>query len=308
MRILIADDEVVSRRLLETTLRKWGHEVVAVDDGGEAWDLLDHDDAPRLAILDWTMPVIDGLGLCRNIRARRGAEYTYVILLTARGQKQDIVRGLNAGADDYITKPFDPEELRMRLSAAVRILDLQAELIAAREALQQQATHDYLTGLLNRSAILDFLQHAISHSNREGTSVGVIMADLDMFKDINDRFGHKAGDTALCEVAQRMTETLRDYDAVGRYGGEEFLIVLPGCDVASTVELAERLRRQIAARPLAIPECAVSLSLSLGAVASEDSPMADMDALVNAADAALYNAKRAGRNRVAVGSAESVAG
>ena len=302
MRVLIAEDDPVSRHMLEGMLDKWGYEVESAWDGGQAWDLLCVDDPARLVILDWAMPVLDGLEVCERIRTHQNGHYTYVLLLTIRGRKEDVVKGLDAGADDYVTKPFDAEELRMRLEAAGRVLNLQSELLEAREALQQEATHDHLTGLKNRPAILEVLHKELNRGLRTNSSVGILLGDLDRFKAINDQFGHKAGDIALQEVSRRMSSVLREYDAVGRYGGEEFLVVLPGCDARRSAELAERLCRQVAAEPVIVGDQSVMITCSLGAVATADSPNADMDVLVNAADAAMYSAKRAGGNRVTVGS------
>ena len=231
---------------------------------------------------------------------RREGQYTYVILLTARGRKEDVVFGMEAGADDYITKPFDADELKVRLRAATRILDLQSELIAAQETLRHQATHDSLTGLWNRMAIMDRLQQELARACRENGSVGAIMVDVDHFKRINDTFGHKSGDAALCEVARRLKQAVRLYDAIGRYGGEEFLIVLPGCDVTATAHQAERMRTSILAEGVNLGPRTLGLTISLGVASSGPGQEIDGESLVHAADTALYRAKHAGRNRVEV--------
>ena len=185
---------------------------------------------PQMLILDWVMPKIDGVELCRRIRARNRAPYQYILLVTAKDDKQDKISGLEAGADDYLTKPFDRSELHARLRAGRRILALQDDLIQAREGLRFQATHDVLTGNLNRGAILDLLRRELERAVRSQSAAGILLLDLDHFKKINDTYGHLTGDRVLKEVAQRIRGAVRSYDAVGRYGGEEFLVVLPGCD------------------------------------------------------------------------------
>lgn len=291
MQVLIAEDDAVSRCLLEATLRKLGYEVVVARDGAAAWTILESDDSPRLAVLDWMMPFRDGPQLCREVRKRSDQPYTYMILLTTRDQKQDIVEGMSAGADDYLAKPFDPRELEVRLLAGRRILDLH-------EALRVQATHDALTGLWNRAAILDLLQRELFRAKREGSPVGIIMGDLDHFKQINDTYGHPTGDVVLREAARRLVSALRRYDFVGRFGGEEFLIVLPGCDLRSLATRAEALREKVCGTPVETPEGPVPIAISLGITASEAARDQDPHLLLANADKALYRAKSGGRNRV----------
>ena len=297
MRVLIAEDDPISRRLLERTLSKWNYEVVVTCDGDEAWKLLRRADSPKLAILDWMMPGTSGVDVCRKLRRLTGREYVYIILLTAKGNRDDLVEGMDAGADDYIVKPFDARELHVRVRAAQRIIDLQAELIAAREALRVQATRDALTGLWNRAAIFDILRRELARARRKETYVAVLMADVDHFKKVNDTYGHQAGDAVLRDVAGRMESVVRDYDAVGRYGGEEFLIVSSECDLTHGVELAERVRERIASKPFATPAGQLNATISLGVAAVRGPEHLDGDALVRAADEALYQAKQAGRNR-----------
>src|SRR5581483_5693906 len=280
-------------------LSEWGYEAVIVEDGGQAAALLQSDQCPRLAVLDWTPCGIDGVELCRQVRASTRSQYIYILLLTARTQSQDIVMGMEAGADDYITKPFNPAELRARLWAGRRILQLQEQLVQAREALREQATRDGLTGLWNRMTILEILDRELSRACRERGSVSVVMADLDYFKQINDMCGHIAGDAVLRQAAQRMHANVRQYDSIGRYGGEEFLIVLPGCDLRGGMAQAERMRAALAAAEFVLPEGAPSVSCSVGvAAATNVSGAIDAHRLVREADAALYLAKRNGRNRV----------
>ncbi len=245
MQVLIADDEIVSRRLLESSIRRWGYEVVVAADGLEAAHILQRPDTPKLAVLDWLMPGLDGVQLCDQVRQRESETYVYILLLTAKHTKSDVVQGLEAGADDYIIKPFDPQELRVRLRAGKRILYLLEQLTTARETLRDQAARDPLTQIWNHNSIIELLDDELARADREGTSVGVILLDLDHFKRINDQYGHLTGDQVLREAAAAMSGTIRPYDAVGRYGGEEFLVVLPGCDVVNSTSHAERLRQAL---------------------------------------------------------------
>lgn len=300
MKILIAEDDPISRRLLETILGKWGYEVVVALDGAQAWKILEARDSPKLAILDWMMPGMDGIEVCRRVRDRDGAPYVYVLLLTARSQREDLVQGMEAGADDYVTKPFDANELKVRLRAGRRILELQEQLMSAQEALRDQASRDPLTGIWNRNAIFDILRREVARSERENTPLAIVMIDLDHFKQLNDTYGHMAGDAVLREATARMSVNIRTYDAVGRYGGEEFLIVLPGCDVCSGAARAERLREAVAMHPFDTSEGRLTVTCSLGVASTAGSNTFDCDTLIRIADAALYRAKHNGRNRVEV--------
>ena len=305
MKILVAEDDPVSRRLLEVTLSKWGYEVVICADGQAAWDVLKAPDAPQLVILDWMMPRLDGLQVCKNVRnpdERPMEPYVYIILLTAKSQKTDMVIGLEAGADDYLTKPFDAQELRMRLRAGRRILDLLDELVQAREIMREQARKDSLTQLCTRATVLELLKHELDraqrHSMDKDAPVSVVLADLDHFKHINDTYGHLAGDAVLRETARRMRDAIRPYDSIGRYGGEEFLLVLSNCDTIGATALAERLLQAVRQDTIVLAEGTVSVTLSAGVATSGS--VQDPETLVGAADAALYRAKRGGRNRVEV--------
>jgi diguanylate cyclase (GGDEF)-like protein len=298
MKVLIADDDAVSRRLLQVSLTKAGYDVAVSVDGAEALTIANRADCPRLMVLDWMMPHVDGVEVCRAVRKLAREPYVYIILLTARGRQEEIVEGLEAGADDYITKPFDLDELKARLRAGRRILDLQEQLVSTREQLRIQATHDSLTGLLNRFAILEALGREVTRSAREGTRAGVIMADLDHFKQVNDTYGHAVGDAVLRESARRMLSSIRAYDSIGRYGGEEFLIIAPGCGVNEATLQAERLRASVSAAAIDAAGSPVLMTMSVGVAAGSDGKQADD--LLRAADEALYQAKDAGRNRVEV--------
>jgi diguanylate cyclase (GGDEF)-like protein len=303
MRVLIADDSLVSRHLLEATLRKWNYEVKVACDGTEAWNMLRSDDPPRIAILDWVMPGMSGPEVCKRVRehAKNGElNYTYLLLLTSKSQREDLIEGMEAGADDYLTKPFDQHELKVRLRAGSRVIDLQRELVAAREELREQATKDFLTRIWNRSSILDILQRELIRGAREKRSLGVVLADLDHFKAINDTFGHFAGDAVLREFTRRVSGVMRSYDAIGRYGGEEFLVVLPGCDDLCTASQAERMRVSVAQDPILIDDQHHQLTASFGAVCFRPEMNVTAESLIRIADDALYEAKRQGRNQTVV--------
>jgi two-component system cell cycle response regulator len=300
MRILIADDSIVSRHLLDATLRKWGYEVVVACDGVEAWNYLQTEDAPKLAILDWVMPGLTGPEVCRRVREKVHDKdaYTYILLLTSKSLREDLIEGMESGADDYITKPFDQHELKVRLRAGTRIIDLQRELVAAREELREQATKDFLTRIWNRSSILDIFQRELSRGARENRWVGLVLADLDHFKSVNDTYGHFAGDAVLREFARRMQSVTRPYDAVGRYGGEEFLIVLPGCDATCTANQAERMRAALANEAMSISDQPHLVTCSFGATSWSPGMDPSVEALIRITDNALYMAKGQGRDRV----------
>jgi len=297
-RILIAEDDPVSRRVLETLLKKWGHEIVVANDGLEAVRLLESREAPRLAVLDWMMPGLEGVQVCQRIRQDTTRPYMYLLLLTARSQKDDLVRGLESGADDYLTKPFDAQELRARLHVGKRILELQDNLIAAREKLLYQATHDALTGISNRGVSLDALRRERSRQTRESGSFAIILLDIDHFKYVNDTYGHPAGDAVLTEAAQRIKGCIRPYDTLGRYGGEEFLIVLPTADGPGAVCVAERIREAFESQPFVTEREKIAITVSLGVAASGGRNTFNAEALLQIADEALYRAKQMGRNRV----------
>lgn len=300
MKVLIADDSLVSRHLLEVTLRRWGYDVVSASDGDQAWEILQRDPPPAVAILDWMMPGMTGVEVCRSVRKRAQEPYTYILLLTSKNRREDLVEGMEAGADDYISKPFDQNELNVRLRAGTRLVELQCELVATREALREQATKDSLTCVWNRASILDILNRELSRSAREGGPVGVVLLDLDYFKNVNDTHGHFAGDAVLQEAAWRMRDSIRPYDAIGRYGGEEFLILLPGCDDNSTVAQAERLRAVLSKELLAINEVKLTITGSFGCTSAASKERVTAETLIRRADEALYIAKRLGRNRTAM--------
>jgi diguanylate cyclase (GGDEF)-like protein len=296
MKILIVDDEPESRRLLAVYLKWAGHEVVEAEDGRDGWETFQREQA-RLVISDWMMPEMDGPQLVHHIRAAGGPGYTYIIMLTALDSKPNIITGLEAGADDYLTKPFNADELLARIRIGERILKLEENLTASRQQMEYLALHDGLTGLLNRRALHEHAEAELSRAARSATPFSLILLDVDHFKSINDQYGHAAGDAALRLVANTLTQQVRAYDAVGRWGGEEFLILLPNTALAEARAAAERIREAIEAARLPLVEGGgVRLTASLGVAMLADHQ--SLHELTQQADAALYRAKQAGRNQV----------
>jgi diguanylate cyclase (GGDEF)-like protein len=296
-RVLVVDDSPVYQHLIAAHLREWGFEIVAANNGLQAWEILRRPGAPLLALVDWVMPGMDGVELCRKLRSQEGPEeYIYTILLTAKNGRSDLLKAMEAGVDDFLAKPFDELELKARLLVGQRLVLVHQELIAAREAMRNAATYDGLTGLLNRREIMESLKRELSRAAREKQPVSIIMADLDYFKRVNDQYGHLAGDEVLKEVARRLTAGVRAYDRVGRYGGEEFLVVLPGCDVVTAFTRADHLRGLISSKAIHAGSVATNITLSMGLAVADGS--LDPDGLLNQADLGLYKAKQNGRNRV----------
>ena len=288
------------RRLLENRLHAWGYEVVLAEDGEKAWKILTRTErAPDLIILDWMMPGIHGVELCQRIRGLQRNPYQYILLISGKGEKQDVIQGLDAGADDYLTKPLDIGELQARLRAGKRILALQQELIQAREHLRYHATHDFLTGLWSRGAALNLLSGELERGSRTVSPTGLLMIDLDHFKSVNDKYGHPSGDAVLKEVAGRINRAVRSYDFVGRYGGEEFVAILSNCSPADLRLIAQRACEAVSSMPVTADAVRIAVTVSIGGVVTTNGTTGEQ--LLSAADSALYEAKRLGRNRVSIG-------
>jgi two-component system, cell cycle response regulator len=296
MKILIADDEVVSLRILEKTLERAGYEVAAVSDGRKAAEALCDPSGPRLALLDWVMPQLDGPAVCRTVRRKRSQRHVYLVLLTSKSSKQDIIEGLESGADDYLIKPFDPGELKARIHTGLRILELEDNLLEAREDMRYKATHDSLTALLNRGTILELLTGELNRKYRNKNSISIVLGDLDHFKLVNDTHGHVAGDEVLREVGRRLLGSVRSYDFVGRYGGEEFLVVLNNCGADTLMDRAEEIRKAIGGPPVRTSQGSIPITMSLGVFASYPRDDRPLEEILCEVDGALYAAKSAGRN------------
>ena len=293
MKVLIADDDALSRKILEDALSKWGYEIIMAHNGNEAWDILEKSDRPNLAVLDWIMPGMDGVEICKRLRKLSLPNYVYVILLTARNKREDVIYGLESGADDYIIKPFNHEELKSRLQIGQRIIELEHRIL-------RLASTDYLTGLLNRRAFLERLERELNRCQREASPMGIIIMDIDHFKKVNDNYGHQAGDLVLQELSTTLVTLCRVYDFIGRYGGEEFIVCLPGADKWNTYQIAERMRSIVENKNILLPDkgTSVSVTASFGIVSMEPGQRKSADRLINEADEALYRAKDQGRNQV----------
>ncbi len=299
MKVLIADDDPIALLYLESALENEGYEVITALDGKSACDLLLHANAPMLAILDWMMPEMDGVAVCRAVRENVRDHYIYLIMLTSKKEAQFTIEAIDAGADAFMSKPYSIEELQVRVRAGKRISELEQEL-------RLKATRDSLTGLYNRGAIVDILRKAMARHERDSYPVSIIFADIDQFKRTNDNYGHPAGDEVLREVARRTTHVLRPYDSFGRYGGEELLIVLPDCGAKGALVVAERVRSAIANQPVTTNFGEISTSLSLGVAVANGETSLQFDDLIQLADSALYQAKDNGRNCVVSANCEFV--
>ncbi len=301
LKILVVDDEQIDRRVVEKTLARLGHDVILADSGEAAWKII-QEEPIRFVLTDWNMPLMTGIDLIKKIRSTTLPSYVYTILVTSNSKDEDIVKGLYAGADDYITKPFNPTELEARVAVGERMLALEDGLMQANNQLEKLAMVDSLTGLLNRRAIYKFARGELERARRVSEPISVIFLDIDKFKSVNDEFGHLTGDEALRLVAQVIKKRSRAYDGLGRWAGDEFLVVLPGASATDAQKAATRIVEGIAATKLAIPDGGIlSLSASAGVTtqAKMTGAIAILDDIIQAADEALYRAKDAGGNQVA---------
>jgi len=293
MKILIAEDDPIFKAILENNLKKWGYQIVSTSDGRQAWDIIKKPDCPNIVISDWMMPEMDGLELCRNVRALGAPRYVYFIILTAKGEQQDILQGLEAGADDFLTKPIDYIELKYRIRIGERIIGLEEKVL-------ELARKDSLTDTLNRRAFMEKLDRELERAARKNIPLSLLMTDIDHFKQVNDRYGHIAGDRALKQFVSQMGQAIRPYDFIGRYGGEEFILCLPDCSIREGRAIAERMRKKIETTDMHIskskPSIRITASFGISSLASADETNAE--SLIKKADNALYTAKNEGRNCV----------
>lgn len=299
--ILIVDDDPVTRKLLERTLTKRGYPVTVMDDGRKAFERFQKEFFP-LVVSDWMMPGMDGLEICKAIRGVETEGYVFIILLTSRDNREDIVRGLEAGADDYLTKPFNPAELVARINTGVRVLELERSLKMANDEIRTLSITDQLTGCYNRLYMAERMDPEIKRAKRYGHWLSVIMCDLDHFKNVNDTYGHQTGDTVLKGFVDIINASTRDkVDWAVRYGGEEFIIILPETDLQGAQVVAERLRNSVAETAFTADGVTFSITASFGVTSlNEKTPWEKLsiDVIIQQADGLLYAAKDGGRNQV----------
>jgi diguanylate cyclase (GGDEF)-like protein len=300
MQILIVDDDPVARQILRSSLVRCGYQVIEKADGQAAWEYLQTEPV-RFMITDWVMPCMEGLELIRKVRAANFSKYIYMIILTGKGDKGDMVDGLSAGADDYLVKPFDLNELRARVMIGKRILDLEDRLHSARDQMEIVAMHDSTTDLLNRRAIYNHAEAELNRAQRDHQPCCLAMIDIDHFKNVNDHYGHLTGDRALRHVADCIVHSVRSYDWVGRWGGDEFLVVFPNTDPATAAHIAERIRATILDDPLSLANHQfLPLQVSMGITIAQPGPTLSLDTLIQQTDESLYQAKESGRNRFVI--------
>lgn len=309
MKTLIVDDDPLQRQLLCASLGREGHDVIEAADGVQAWDLLQRDSGNiPLVITDWMMPELDGLELIQRIRSANFSHYTYIIIVTAKDSKEDVVVGLDSGADDYLVKPFDPKEMRSRVAIGRRILSLETRLRESLSQLHIMATYDSLTNLFNRRVVYERAQVELERARRDKQPLSLVLLDIDHFKDVNDQHGHLIGDQALRMVANTISQGKRPYDLAGRWGGEEFILVLPTTSLDTARLISERIRERVAALCYTLPDATcLSLRISSGVSSTEaNEEEVTLGSLIQQADDALYHAKEHGRNRVSVYSVDFI--
>jgi len=298
VRILIAEDETVSRRVLKMTLESWGHEVIEARDGAVALQILQNDDPPKLAILDLSMPEMDGIKVCKQVRQNSSATPSYIILLTANTRKELIVTGLEAGADDYVTKPFDTDELHARVKVGMRMVDLQlslaqrvAELELAQESLRNLSLTDDLTGLYNRRGFFALAKQQLNSARREGRHASLVYIDMDGLKRLNDTHGHEIGSRVIQEVGDILRETFRSSDLIARIGGDEFVVFETSNDQIDEGNDVQRLQNNVT-RHNAQQVRDYEISLSIGVASMDSDSSLTLEELLENGDKTMYQQKR----------------
>ncbi|GAA0858404.1 diguanylate cyclase [Aliiglaciecola litoralis] len=290
MKVIVAEDDPVTQLLISETLKRWDYHVLVAKNGLEVLALLAEHGDVQLFLLDWQMPELDGIELCKKLKTSRGTSCCYIIMLTSKKATENIVQALDSGADDFISKPFSPEELKVRLKVGCRIIETENSLL-------HQAHHDGLTNTLNHRAIVDVLSQLWSRSVRDKSSLAVLMLDIDYFKRINDSYGHQVGDYALKHFCKLVKQELRPYDSLGRYGGEEFAVCLPSTEADEAMIVAQRIRTCVESHPVEYDGLNFTMTVSIGVSVFSENQQSYKELLLDA-DRAVYDAKSKGRNAV----------
>jgi two-component system cell cycle response regulator len=297
-KVLIIDDSPVARKLVELPLLQKGYSLIFATNGRSGVELFE-EHRPEVVITDWMLPDLSGQEVCQRIRSSSRDSYAYIVVLTAQTGKANLVQALALGADDYLTKPFHRGELLARVGVGARITGLQRQTEAKNKQLEELALTDALTGLPNRRAIEDWAATQLSNAARHGFPFWVALADLDHFKQVNDTFGHDAGDAVLKTFSNILKGSLRRGDLCGRLGGEEFLLVLTHTDKANALKVIDRVRMALSSTPVTFGGCTIAVTASFGLAGFDGNQKASpFGCLRELADAALYSAKRSGRNRI----------
>ncbi|CAA0100154.1 diguanylate cyclase [Zhongshania aliphaticivorans] len=292
MDVLIVDDDAITRFALSAALEEWGFVSVLAENADQALKTLATETTPHLLIIDWSMPGMSGPDLCKTIRKREDGQFFYILMLTGKEGNEAIIEAMEAGADDFLSKPFDHRVLKVRIAAGSRIVRLE-------QTLNQLASRDALTQCWNRRMIDELFANSIAESTRKRSKFSLMVLDIDHFKRVNDTFGHSAGDAALKHVVNILNTNLREYDQVGRYGGEEFVILLPATDRNEAWGVAERIRSAIQFQPTILnDDLKIDVTASIGIAEFDRSRDANQSAFFERADKALYTAKQTGRNRI----------
>lgn len=290
MQVLIADDCPTTRNVLKKFLVKWGYDPVTAEDGEQALTQLTEDNAPRLAILDWNMPRVEGPVVCQRLRDSNLERYTYVIFLTAKEGEENLAEAMKSGADDYVTKPVSELELKYRLEAGRRVIELQDRILKSQRKIDVLSTHDLLTGVLNRASVFDRLKQELDRSRRKQSPVGIMTVQSNDLKATNEQLGRDAGDELLTEVGARLNQVIRTYDHVGRLEGGRFIIILPDTDREQTRKTTDRVLQALAANPLCVAGKPIVPSFNIGVCNSLDIGY-DFEALLSGVDDATEQAR-----------------
>lgn len=300
-RVLLTDDEPVQRMLIGRMLSRAGYEVIMAEDGQQALEKMKEQEY-CLLITDWEMPNLDGIGLCRAVRSMNLPYYTYTIILTSRDASEHVVMGLQAGADDYLTKPIIEPELLARLNTGKRLVEMERSLRQALEENRRLSIIDALTGVFNRRYLMEQLSKELDRSARYSHPLSMMLCDVDHFKRINDNYGHQSGDETLVKFSQVLRECLRETDWIARYGGEEFVIVLPETNLSAAANVAERCRAALAKDAFVVGGKSLPVTASFGVSGWQGAVPtgSDINKLIAIADTGVYASKEGGRNRVTV--------